>query len=221
MIGSAAFAKDCSDHLLDIVGYFNLDMIGYLNEGSDIHVHLMYTTQDSTIANYVYNFSHVYYPEMTIVQKWLSWGDSDYSSFNRNGYAAVHTFEDVYDSSPFIHTPDDVLGLSVNNMDQCKRFTELNLGLVATLAGLIDTSVDDVITESLTVYPNPVSGTLTVKGVPIKQVEVYNLFGQKVLNKTCHGEETTLDVSSLAAGVYVLRVIDDAMQVHSHRIVTY
>ena len=221
LIGSAAYAKDCADQLMDIVGYFNLDMIGYLKEGSDIHVHLMYTTRDSIIANYVYNVSEVYFPEMPIRQNWLTWGDSDYSSFNRNGYAAVHTFEDVHYSSPFIHTPADLLGTSVNNMDQVKRFTELNVGLVATLAGLVDTSVDDDPVNRLTVYPNPVSGTLTVKGVPMMQVEVYNLFGQKVLNKTCHGEETTLDVSSLAAGVYVLRVIDDAMQVHSHRIVTY
>ena len=222
LIGSAAYAKDCADQMIDIVGYFNLDMIGYLEEGSEIHVNLLYRTRDSIIADYVFNFCDVYYPEMPVRQSWLAAGaDSDFSSFNRNGYASIQPFEDTHHSSPFIHTPNDLLGVSVNNLDQCKRFTELNLGLVATLAGLVDTSVDDVITESLMVYPNPVSGTLTMKGVPMKQVEVYNLFGQKVLNETCHGEETTLDVSSLAAGVYVLRVIDDAMQVHSHRVIIY
>lgn len=221
LIGSEAYAKDCAARRMDIVGYFNLDMIGYLEEGADLKVNLLYTGQDSLLATYVKGFSHVYFPGMPIYQSWLEWGDSDYSSFNRSGYPAIHTFEDTHHSSPFIHTPDDILGVSVNNLDQAKRFTELNLGLVATLAGLVDTSVDDVTVEHLTVYPNPVSGTLTVKGVPMKQIEVYNLFGQKVLNETCHGEETTLDVSSLAAGVYVLRVIDDAMLVHSHRIVTY
>lgn len=221
LIGSAAFAKDCADHMLDIVGYFNLDMIGYLNEGSDIHVHLMYTTQDSTIAKYVYNFSNVYFPEMPISQNWLSWGDSDYSSFNRNGYPAVHTFEDVHFSSPFIHTPDDLLGVSVNNMDQVKRFTELNLGLVATLAGLIDTSVEESETKPLTIYPNPTHDMIIVRGVEMQQIEVYNCLGQRVLKETCHGEEVRLNVSSLAAGVYVLRVVDDAMNMHSHRFVTY
>ena len=219
--GSAAFAKDCADQFLDIVGYFNLDMIGYLEEGSDIHVNLMYTTRDSLIADYVFNFSHVYYPKMRIWQDWLSWGDSDYSSFNRNGYSAVHTFEDTHHSSPFIHTPSDIIGVSVNNMDQAKRFTELNLGLVATLAGLISNEVDDVVDPCLVVYPNPASDIITVKGVQIKQVEVFNTLGQRVLNKTCHEEEIHLDVSSLVAGVYLLRVIDDAMQMHSHRVVKY
>lgn len=221
LIGSAAYAKDCAAQLMDIVGYFNLDMIGYLEESSDIHVNLMYTSQDSLFANFVFDFSHTYFPEMRIWQDWLSWGDSDYSSFNRNGYPAVHAFEDTHHSSPFIHTPDDILGVSVNNMDQVKRFTELNLGLVATLAGLISTSVDETDSEGLSVFPNPAHDRITIQGRPMRQIEVFNPMGQRVLKETCHGSAFQMDVASLAAGVYVLRVIDDAMQVHSLRLVTY
>lgn len=219
--GSAAYAKECADNMMDIVGYFNLDMIGYLEEGSDIHVNLMYTTRDSIIAKYVYNFSHVYYPDMRIWQSWLEGGDSDYSSFNRNGYAAVHTFEDTHHHSPFIHTPNDILGVSVNNMDQAKCFTELNLGLVATLAGLVDTSVDEGDSEGLSVFPNPAHDRITIQGLPMRQVEIFNQLGQRVVKETCHGSAFQMDVASLAAGVYVLRVIDDAMRVHTFRLVTY
>lgn len=207
--GSAAFAKDCADQLLDIVGYFNLDMIGYLEEGSDIHVNLMYTTRDSIIADYVYNFSHVYYPDMRIWQSWLIGSDSDYSSFNRNGYAAVHPFEDTHHYSPYIHTPNDILGMSVNNMDQAKRFTELNLGLVATLAGLIPSSVDDVTDAGWSVYPNPTSGMLIVKGLPVRNVSVYNLMGQQVVSQAITGEECEIDVSALVPGIYFLRVLSE------------
>lgn len=207
--GSAAFAKDCADQLLDIVGYFNLDMIGYLEEGSDIHVNLMYTTRDSIIADYVYNFSHVYYPDMRIWQSWLLGSDSDYSSFNRNGYAAVHPFEDTHHYSPYIHTPNDILGMSVNNMDQAKRFTELNLGLVATLAGLVSNGVDDVTDNGMLVYPNPASGVITVKGLPMREVEVYNLMGQQVVSQAITGEECEIDVSALVPGIYFLRVLSE------------
>ena len=207
--GSEAFARDCANQLVDIVGYFNLDMIGYLEEGSDIHVNLMYTTMDSIIADYVYNFSHVYYPGMRIWQSWLPGSDSDYSSFNRCGYAAVHTFEDTNHHSPFIHTSSDILGVSVNNMDQVKRFTELNLGLVATLAGLIDTSLNDEPIDRLTVYPNPVSGMLTVKGVAMKKVSVYNLLGQQMVSNTVVGEECGIDVGLLAPGIYFVRVLNE------------
>ena len=209
LIGSAAYAKDCADQRMDIVGYFNLDMIGYLEEGSDIHVNLMYTTQDSTIAKYVFDFSHVYYPKMPIWQDWLEWGDSDYSSFNRNGYVAIHPFEDVHHSSPFIHTPDDIIGVSVNNMDQVKRFTELNLGLVATLAGLVSASVEESDSEILTVFPNPASGSLTVKGVSVRQIEIFNLMGQQVLTQLVSDkEECLVEVGFLVPGFYLVRIVD-------------
>ena len=219
--GSAAFARECRENLVDIVGYFNLDMIGYLEEGLDLEVDLIYVNRDSTLANYIYNFCDVYYPEMAIRQSWMAHGDSDFSSFNRNQYAAVHLFERTRHYSPFIHTTSDVLGVSVNNMDQAKRYTELNLGLVATLAGLISDGVDKVTEGELAIYPNPASGLITVKGVPMKEIEVYNTLGQRVKKETCRGSAIQLDVASLAAGVYVLRVIDDAMNAHSHRVIIY
>lgn len=219
--GSAAYAKDCAENRVDIVGYLNLDMIGYLEEGKEMQMHLIYVNRDSTLANSIYQFCDVYDSTLILKQGWVSGGDSDFSSFNRNGYAAVHLFEHTHHYSPFIHTTDDILGVSVNNMNQAQRFTQIHLGLVATLAGLLPSSVGDETADGLTIYPNPASEILTVKGVSMRQVEMFNMLGQRVLNKTCREEEIHLDVSSLAAGVYVLRVIDDAMQVHSHRVVTY
>ena len=208
LIGSAAYAHDCAEQDMDIVGYFNLDMTGYLEEGSDIHVHLMYTTRDSTIANYVYNFSHIYFPEMPIRQNWMANGDSDYSSFNRNGYAAVHPFEDVHAYSPFIHTRNDILGLSVNNLEQSKRFTELNLGLVAILAGLNHDGISENEAINVAMYPNPTRDLVTIlANDPIQNVSIYNLLGQQIvtkdLNKT---SQYTLHTSDLASGIYVVRI---------------
>jgi len=208
LIGSAAYAQDMAEQGMDIVGYFNLDMTGYLEEGSDIHVHLMYTTQDSTIANYVYSFSHTYFPEMPIRQAWLQWGDSDYSSFNRNGYPAVHPFEDVHASSPFIHTRQDVLGLSVNNLEQSKRFTELNLGLVATLAGLNGTSLPENELIKVAVYPNPVKDVVNILAEDgLQCIAVYNPLGQQIEMVDLGGENKfTLDLSDCTSGVYVIKI---------------
>ena len=210
LIGSAAYAKDCADQLMDIVGYFNLDMIGYLEEGADIHVNMLYRTRDSIIADYAFNFCDVYYPEMRVWQSWLTPGaDSDYSSFNRNGYASIQPFEDTHHSSPFIHTPNDILGVSVNNMEQVKRFTELNLGLVTTLAGLISNDVADDTMPQLVIMPNPAEDRIMVKGVSMKQVLVYDLMGQCVLSRLCEGEtEKTIEIGSLVPGIYFVQVMN-------------
>lgn len=209
LVGSAAYAQDMAAQNMDIVGYFNLDMTGYLDEGTDIHVHLLYTTQDSLIANYVFNFSHVYFPEMLIKQNWLAWGDSDYSSFNRNGYPAVHPFEDVYASSPYIHTRQDILGLSVNNLEQSKRFTELNLGLVATLAGLNHDGVADDKTVNVALYPNPTKEAVNIAcDDGLQRIEVYNSLGQQMDVYRLRGDRhTILNTSSYATGIYMLRLV--------------
>lgn len=209
LVGSAAYAHDMAEQLMDIVGYFNLDMTGYLEEGTDIHVHLMYTTQDSLIADYVYNFSHVYFPEMPIRQNWLAWGDSDYSSFNRNGYPAVHPFEDVHASSPFIHSRQDVLGVSVNNLDQSKRFTELNLGLVATLAGLNHDGIAETETANVTLFPNPAHDAVTILSDDgLQRIAVYNVLGQQAKTVLLDGEsKCTFSTSGFAPGVYMVMAI--------------
>lgn len=209
LVGSAAYAQDMAAQGMDIVGYFNLDMTGYLEEGTDIHVHLLYTTQDSLIANYVFNFSHVYFPEMLIKQNWLAWGDSDYSSFNRNGYPAVHPFEDVYASSPYIHTRQDILGLSVNNLEQSKRFTELNLGLVATLAGLNHDGVVDDKTVNVALYPNPTKEAVNIAcDDGLQRIEVYNTLGQQIdVYRLRDNRHTILNTSSYATGIYMLRLV--------------
>jgi hypothetical protein len=208
LVGSAAYAHDCAEQLLDIVAYFNLDMTGYLAEGSDIHVNLMYTTQDSLLGDYTKNFSHVYFPEMRIWQDWLAWGDSDYSSFNRNGYPAIHPFEDVRESSPFIHTREDVLGLSVNNLEQSKRFTELNLGLVATLAGINGYNVPENEVVKVALYPNPAYEAVSIAAEDgLQHIAVCNLLGQQVKAMELHGENRcALVTSDLASGLYVVRI---------------
>ena len=208
LVGSAAYAHDCAEQRMDIVAYFNLDMTGYLAEGSDIHVHLLYTGQDSLLANYVYNFSHVYFPEMPIRQAWLQWGDSDYSSFNRNGYAAVHPFEDVHASSPFIHSRQDILGLSVNNLEQSKRFTELNLGLVATLAGINNDGVTENETTKVALYPNPANEAVNILSEDgLQRITVCNLLGQQIEAFTLNGaNHFVLNTSDYATGGYMVTI---------------
>jgi len=209
LVGSAADAHDMAEQGMDIVAYFNLDMTGYLAEGSDIHVNLMYTTRDSLLGDYVKSFSRTYFPEMRIWQDWLAWGDSDYSSFNRNGYAAIHPFEDTHASSPFIHTRQDVLGLSVNNLEQSKRFTELNLGTVALLAGLQPTSASEYKTLNVALYPNPTHDAVNLWAEDgLQKVVLNNLMGQQTKVMTLDGENRcVINTTDLTSGIYIVTVV--------------
>ena len=135
-------------------------------------------------------------------------GDSDFSSFNRSGYPALHPFEDVYASSPFIHTRQDVLGVSVNNLEQSKRFAEINLAAVAHLAGLSETSVAENEMLAVNIYPNPARESASILAEDgLLQVTVYNLWGQKVETKTLKGtNRCVINTNDYPSGIYLVHL---------------
>lgn len=60
---------------------------------------------------------------------------------------------------------------------------------------------------SVSLYPNPTQGLLTISGKGLKQVHIYDLLGQQVaVVPSYNGINAMMDTSSLAAGVYLVRV---------------
>lgn len=190
LCGSKEYAKECHADSVDIVAYFNLDMTGYVNPGDDIHIHLLYTSCDSLLGKFVKQVCHTYLPDISIHQAWLQGGDTDYSSFNRNGYQSISPSEDVNHLSPYIHTIDDIIGLSVNSWEQTVVFTKLNLACVAHAAGLISESVDEI--DDL--------------DEEIEYFEVFDVFGRLVHSeKSVWKNMEEIRVNDLQSGLYIIR----------------
>lgn len=61
----------------------------------------------------------------------------------------------------------------------------------------------------LSVYPNPVSDILYLKGLPYGSVDyaIFNIFGQKAAAGTSHG---SIPVAGLSKGVYLLQLKGDS-----------
>ncbi|UAY51111.1 M43 family zinc metalloprotease [Ferruginibacter albus] len=74
-----------------------------------------------------------------------------------------------------------------------------------------ETTVDTVIAQIIKVYPNPVHSQLfitssTISKVNTQTLRIYNTVGTEVLSTTLSQTTTTLNVSNLAGGVYIVRV---------------
>jgi len=155
LYGSAAYAQKCKNEGMNILGYFNLDMIGYLKEGNPMKMWLISPSSAVTLADYFVNVCSVYFPSLPIQREEnLSWGNSDHTSFNQKGYKGIWWFEDGDCDSPYIHhiqggtgcgtySPcfgtqipclGDVIGPSVNNQEQVKVYTQAMVASIATLA---------------------------------------------------------------------------------------
>ncbi|MEO8934786.1 MAG: T9SS type A sorting domain-containing protein [Xanthomarina sp.] len=74
-------------------------------------------------------------------------------------------------------------------------------------------------TNALSVYPNPTQDVLNIKyKSALNTVKVYNLLGQEVLVQNTSASQLQLDVSSLTAGAYMVKLFADEGQ-HSFKII--
>jgi hypothetical protein len=122
---------------MNIHGYLNMDMIGYLEPGSYIHTDLIYPQSAQELADFYTQVCATYLPDFVVEVGTLIGGDSDHTSFNNAGFMGIFPFEDGSDYSPYIHTSNDVVGPSYNNEDQAMEFTKAILATAVTMANRI------------------------------------------------------------------------------------
>lgn len=80
--------------------------------------------------------------------------------------------------------------------------------------GCLD-AVSELEESILTLYPNPVGNQLTIDGVEVDGIEVFNAMGQKI----GHSRQNEIDFSSYECGVYFLRVTSTEGQVFLEKVI--
>ena len=152
LYGSEAYAARCQEQGMDIIGYFNNDMNGYLY-GDQIHIDCIYPNAVEPIGTYYMNIGSVYYPELPIRHVNFTNGDSDHTSFNNHGYMGIYPFEDYQNYSPYIHTVNDLIGTSVTSFEMSQQYCQMNIACLAEIA-------------------NPLGGTPQVQCNPVVNFEI-------------------------------------------------
>lgn len=209
LIGSEYYATQAKASNMNILGYFNFDMIGYLNPGDEIHTDMIAPSSAQELVDFYTNVAAIYLPDFSVEEAEPIGGDSDHTSFNNHGYMGIFPFEDTPNYSPYIHTPNDVIGLSFNSPEMAKKFIQANLASVATLAVPYDSTVGirptREIAHNIIIFPNPVRDLVSISnddGEPML-VSISNIAGQILLKMRVNGQ-TTLDLSSLKPGLYCI-----------------
>lgn len=134
LYGSEAWASEAASNGMNILGYFNIDMAGYLEPGNEIHTDIMAPTSANELRQFYKDVCAIYLPGFQTFNGSLSGGDSDHTSFNNNGFQGIFPFEDSQDYSPYIHTANDIIGPSVNNFEQHMTFVQAIIACVVTLS---------------------------------------------------------------------------------------
>lgn len=74
----------------------------------------------------------------------------------------------------------------------------------------INTEIDEnTFTAFATVNPNPTNGMVTITGLNLRQAEVINTLGQRVAIVHGEGNQLSVNISNLPAGIYFVNVTDE------------
>ena len=69
------------------------------------------------------------------------------------------------------------------------------------------------------IHPNPTAGLLTIEGYNLTRAEVFNTLGQIVATEDCQGEQISIDIRSLPAGIYLVAITDSENRKCVHKVV--
>ena len=112
-------------------------------------------------------------------------------------YTGANTYEFFDDNNEQGDYEYEVTSVFVRGSEQCESAAE-------GIGNLIVTAVNEN-TANINVYPNPTNGLLNIEGQGTMHISVSNLLGQKLQETTTNGN-TTLDMSRLEAGMYLIRI---------------
>jgi hypothetical protein len=85
--------------------------------------------------------------------------------------------------------------------------------IVITQEANIPSGLENVSAISVRAYPNPVKDILNIEGADGNNIEVYNSRGQFIFSKQSGNNLTTLDMSALPFGLYLIRVNGETIKV--------
>jgi len=71
-------------------------------------------------------------------------------------------------------------------------------------------SLGKSLSDMISIYPNPTMNQITIEGVENYNLFIYNPLGELILQTSSSQSQTTIDVSHLAAGLYILKINKDA-----------
>lgn len=66
--------------------------------------------------------------------------------------------------------------------------------------------VDKMANQTITLYPNPTSGQITIEGSDIVLVEVYNALGELIQKNENILTSNTVDLSHCVNGIYIVKI---------------
>lgn len=163
------------------------------------------------VEHVAYNYEGDIYTSM-IVEDWVNgaWQDA-------------YRFEFVYEDGDAIHGEcmEMVDGQWVpgnSDIEMAYNYSaasDVYYGHIVDVVYIDVTGVEETTQASFSVYPSPAVDEIQIQAESFQKAEVYSIMGQKLMES----QQSKMNVSALASGVYLLKVYDQSGKAETQRIV--
>jgi hypothetical protein len=144
----------------------------------------------------------------------LTWDKPENIDGELLGYN-VYRDEEKINEVPVIETEyEDVTEVGLHTYQVSAVYEHCESDLTAPL--IIDVvpynNINDLQRSAFNLFPNPTTGKLTIENeqLAINSIEVYDVYGRKVLSHTANRlPQTVIDVTHLESGIYFVKIITD------------
>lgn len=214
LVGSNAYASMAALNNDTILGYINMDMLGWDgNNDSVADLHVRPVANSIQLANKAIEADSVYTIGLGLHIVNPGTGATDHAAFWNNGFTAIGIDEEYgNDFNPFWHTPADSLGqFNLPFYEKCAKLAYATLAECALDSStVVAVNEQHFEKEAFRIYPNPAAQVLIVEktnhGQNEYNVKIYNESGQ-LLKSLSTKETIRTNVSDYPAGAYTLHII--------------
>jgi hypothetical protein len=191
--GSEFYASQAAANGDDIFAMVNVDMIGYLEGGDILDLDIIKNVSSTWIRDRAMAVAAAFVPGLPVVDGNYPFGSgSDQRSFWDHGFDAISLFEDTDQSSPWLHTIADTIGLSYNSPLLAVNSTRVAVALMADLSGTREypIAVGDALPVAFSLeqnVPNPFNPRTMIRFSVqppggVASLVIYDVVGRRVVS---------------------------------------
>lgn len=214
LLGSIAYVPTISSNNKTLMGYVNVDMLGWdSNNDSVADINVRQVANSVTLLNKAQFCNTAYNIQLGLHIVDPGNGSTDHAPFWYNNYSAIGIDEEYdNDFNSYWHTPADTLGhFNLSFYQKCSKLAyatiaEFALDTVNTV-GIKESSKD----LSFQVYPNPFTEKITIRSEKpseiISKVVLFDCTGQVIYEEQIDKVDAELIfMENFKSGIYFLKV---------------
>lgn len=218
LLGSIAYVPTIGSNNDTLMGYINVDMLGWDgNNDSIADINVRPVANSITLSNRAQSCNSLYNIQLGLHIVNPGNGATDHAPFWNNGFSAIGIDEEYdNDFNPYWHTPADSLGqFNLSFYQKCSKLAYATLADLAmdtlNTVGIVETTKS----HNLILFPNPTNGILNIQCESDNKsesvLEVNDAFGRLLFVTNLPPSVTYFiidtDQINLSAGLYVIRII--------------